>query len=241
VLDDGVIHVWRIGTGVPGPVLAELRELLSGEEQLRAGPDLRAPGKARFVAGRAALRLILASYLGAEPASLRFADGAQGKPRLDGDAAGTVLDFSHARSGELALVAVAARAAPVGVDVEYIHPRRPAERLARRWLAAAETAALMGLAPAQRPRAFHRCWAAKEACLKGLGRGLGLGLGRFSVASAIARYGQHAVEQPGGPLAGWTVQAAEEPGGYVAAVAAPGDTWRVERRTLDLAGTVPHG
>jgi 4'-phosphopantetheinyl transferase len=120
---------------------------------------------------------------------------------------------------------------PVGVDVERIDPRRPAERLARRWFAPAESAAVAALDAGERTAGFHRCWAAKEAGVKGIGRGLGFGLARFSIPTAVWRDGDHAVERPAGALDGWTVQTFTEKCGC-AAVAAPGREWRVVRRTL---------
>jgi len=88
----------------------------------------------------------------------------------------------------------------VGVDVERIRPRPSAARIAHSRFAAAEQAALAARGPRARQAAFHRCWAAKEAYAKGIGRGLAAPFGEFSVASALRSAGGV------GPVeAGWSV------------------------------------
>jgi 4'-phosphopantetheinyl transferase len=199
VVPEGVIELWRLD-GVAGAVGRRER--------------------------RAFLRWILARHLDADPGELTFAYGTHGKPRLSG-AAGAGLEFNCADSGDVAVVAVTS-GGPVGLDVERIDPRRPVERLARRWFAPAESAALEALGFEERTAGFHRCWAAKEACVKGIGRGLGFGLARFSIPTAACRDGEHAVEDPSGHLDGWVVRTFDEDGA-VAAVAAPDREWRVVR------------
>jgi 4'-phosphopantetheinyl transferase len=185
MIERGVIHVWRAATSVSA-------------------------GESRFAAGRAVLRLILASYVDADPAALRFDPGRYGKPRLRGHSG---LDFSFSRSAEAVLVGIAADR-PVGVDIERIDFSRPVARLARRWLGPAEAAEIAALPVRSQVSAFHRCWTAKEAYAKGAGTGL--------------------VAEPG--LPSWTVEQLPVPAGYVGAIAAPGSDWRVELRAWEGAG-----
>lgn len=165
-------------------------------------------------AGRGRLRAILASYVGADPASLVFEPGAHGKPAL----AGHPFEFSFSRSGPWAFVAVS-RDRPVGVDVERVKPGRAVDRIAQRKFAPAEAAALARQAPGRRAVAFHRCWTGKEAYAKGVGAGLSLGLSTFSVAGLIDDLPRCAVR-------GWEVRQVPAPAGHTAAVAAPGSGWR---------------
>ena len=167
--------------------------------------------------GRAALRQILCSYVGGDPAALAFEVGPHGKPSL----AGHELEFSFSRSGELAFVAVS-RGGPVGVDVQRVKPGRAVERIARRRFARDEAAALAVAGPAGQEAAFHRCWAGKEAYVKGLGTGLSHGLASFSVAG-LARGRERC------SVGAWKVEQLATPAGYTAAVAAPGAGWRVAR------------
>ena len=186
MIESGVIHVWRAATSM-------------------------SPGESRFAAGRAVLRLILASYVDSDPAALRFDIGRYGKPRLRGHSG---LEFSFSRSAEAVLVGIAADRA-VGVDVERIDFGRPVARLARRWLGPAEAAEIAALPLRCQALAFHRCWTAKEAYAKGTGTGL-------------------SVTEP--RLPSWTVQQIPVPAGYAGAIAAPGSDWRVELRSWEGAG-----
>jgi 4'-phosphopantetheinyl transferase len=204
MIESGVIHVWRAATSV-------------------------CAGESRFAAGRAALRLILASYVDADPAALRFDTGRHGKPALRGHSG---LEFSFSRSAEAVLVGVAADRA-VGVDVERIDFSRPVGRLARRWLGPAEAAEIAALPMRSRGSAFHRCWTAKEAYAKGVGAGLAAGFQRFSVTGPGPR---RAVDHPGAGAAPWTVEQLPLPAGYVGAIAAPGPDWRVELLSWEVAG-----
>jgi 4'-phosphopantetheinyl transferase len=203
MVPEGVIELWRLGGS--------------------AGPPARSER-------HAALRQILGRHLEVNPAELAFARGAHGKPRLVGVAADRGLEFSYADSGDIAVVAVTS-GRPVGVDVEGVDPRRPVERLARRWFAPTEAAALAALHGPARAAGFHRLWAAKEAGVKGIGRGLGFGIARVVIPTAAGSDGDHVVAHPAGPLAGWTVWTLREACGF-AAVAAPGRDWRVVPRTL---------
>ena len=203
MIESGVIHVWRAATSVSA-------------------------GESRFAAGRAVLRLILASYVDADPAALRFDTGRYGKPRLRGHSG---LEFSFSRSAEAVLVGVAADRA-VGVDVERIDSSRPVARLARRWLRPVEAAEIAALPLRRQASAFHRCWTAKEAYAKGAGTGLAAGFERFSVTGPGPR---RAVDHPGGGRPPWTVEQLPVPAGYVGAIAAPGPDWRVELRAWEGA------
>ena len=175
--------------------------------------EVSAPGRA---AGRAALRSVLASYLGVDPASLAFERGRHGKPAL----CGHDVHFSFSHSGSTALVAVS-RDRPVGVDVELVKPGRAVDRIARRRFAPLERASLARLADADRDAAFHRCWTGKEAYAKGLGRGLTMGFDSFSLAALVEGRTRCAVDA-------WQVQQLSAPDGHVAAVAAPGSDWSVD-------------
>jgi 4'-phosphopantetheinyl transferase len=123
--------------------------------------------------------------------------------------------FSYSQSGEGALVAVS-RQGPVGVDLERVAARRRMDRIAARMFAPEEARL------AATPLGFYRCWTAKEAYAKGLGRGLGLPFPSFSVASVAS--GRGPVTHPGHPP--WEVEPIPVGDGYAAALAAPAGPWR---------------
>ncbi len=94
-----------------------LRSRLSSDELARAARFHFERDRTRFSVARAALREILAHYLGTSPAEIAFVYGDHGKPALAppyGD-----LRFNLSHSHDLALCAVA-RGSEVGVDVERI-------------------------------------------------------------------------------------------------------------------------
>jgi 4'-phosphopantetheinyl transferase len=169
----GEVHAWVVDLdelALPsGP-------LLDDAERSRAQSYLRRQDGARFAASRAGLRLILAGYLGAEPASLRFQTGPGGRPRLAGiapagaEASQATLQFSLTRSADLALIAVSA--GRVGADVERIVPRPGLTDLAAAGFAGREAAGIATGCCGSPLRGFYRHWTAREAYLKAIGCGL---------------------------------------------------------------------
>jgi phosphopantetheinyl transferase len=94
------------------------------------------------------------------PVPIRHREGFA--PRLPDDA---VRVSCASRAG---LSAAAIARGPVGIDVEAVEPIEPPYAV----LHADEAAFLRALPPADRPRAFARLWAVKEAYLKALRLGL---------------------------------------------------------------------
>jgi 4'-phosphopantetheinyl transferase len=167
-LVDGAVHVWRADLAA---VAADLADLLCEQERVRAERILSDSRGELWTRSRGLLRALLGRYLRQEPASLRFATGAHGKPTLsDGGADAPAFNLSH--SGHLALYAFSAGPA-VGVDLEV--GRRSVEEIAvaRSWLGAAQARRLEALEPAIRRREFLRAWTRHEARLKCLGVGFG--------------------------------------------------------------------
>jgi 4'-phosphopantetheinyl transferase len=132
---------------------------------------LRGTGQAtRYLAGRHALRCVLASGTGLSPAALHYRLNAFGKPELE-SAAG--LHFNLGHSNGWALIGVR-RAGPIGVDIERYSPLPDLEGLASSHLSTAEQSEWCALAGPARSTAFFRAWTRKEACLKALGTGLSI-------------------------------------------------------------------
>jgi len=163
-------------------LLAPLGELLDAAERQRLG-RLRGEGDAeRFLLGRGALRLILGSWLGRDPAGLVLEAGPNGKPELlapPAAPAGRTLAgagdppprFNVSHSGELVLLAFHPRR-PVGVDVEQRRPVPEWPAIARRCLPPAEREAIATLPVQRREQAFLAAWCRLEARLKARGGGL---------------------------------------------------------------------
>jgi 4'-phosphopantetheinyl transferase len=179
--------------------------LLDATERRRWAAYRRDEDRARFLAGCALAKTVLARYTGLRPADVRFdrtcdqCGEPHGKPVIEGGVIeggvieggvieGGVVEHSVAHSGDLVAVAVART--PVGVDVEQLdgrpHPLGgdgDPEALARLVLSAAERAVLAAVPPEGRARAFLVAWTRKEAVTKATGDGLRAAFGDVVVAA----------------------------------------------------------
>ncbi|MFC1414052.1 4'-phosphopantetheinyl transferase superfamily protein [Streptacidiphilus sp. N1-12] len=147
--------------------------LLDPAERDRAARTRPGPARTAYAAAHTALRRLLGAYTGTPPASVRLTrddcplcGSPHGRPRL-ADRNGPHFSLSHAPG--LTLLAFAAT--PVGVDVEAVPGPATVAAIAR-GLHPIERRELAALPVADRPAAFARAWARKEAYLKGLGTGL---------------------------------------------------------------------
>jgi 4'-phosphopantetheinyl transferase len=163
-LEPHAVHVWAVPLSGDSD---RCTALLSADEIAKGERFRFVDHRRRFLIGRAAVRTILAGYLGADPAALEFDVGARGKPRLVRAGAP---EFNLSHSAQLALVAVGG--APLGVDVEKVRHLERLCDIAQRQFSTAEYAALEALPERERLPAFYRCWTRKEAYVKALGLGL---------------------------------------------------------------------
>jgi 4'-phosphopantetheinyl transferase len=154
--------------------LGALEAALPEPERARAARFRVADARGRFVLGRTLLRRAVGQLLGVPAEELALVVDERGKPHLADPAEEPGPFFNLSHSGPVVAVAVASVA--VGVDVESLRPVVSAERLARRFLSAAEAAAVLAADAAERDRAFLRIWTQKEAYLKATGLGVGMPL-----------------------------------------------------------------
>jgi 4'-phosphopantetheinyl transferase len=156
----------------------------------------------------------LAASLGVPPAAIVLRRDAFGRPRLEGALGAFDVSWSH--SGEGLLIAVG-EGIDVGVDLERARLRPRAIELAERFFHPAEHAWLRDLPEPDRNEAFLRLWCAKEAIVKGHGRGIAFGLDKFSLAETDGALG---MAQPHVELGGpWVVHEWAPHPGYRAALA----------------------
>lgn len=167
-------------------------------------------------------RRLVARYAGLAVEAMRWQLGEHGKPELPGS--GLAFNLSH--SGATTLLALA-RNTVVGVDVE--HPRRIARRraLLARCFTPAERARIE--AAPDPDAALLRHWAAKEAVVKAIGRGIAYGLHNIELAPAagdelvLAR-----LEGPAGPHVRWRLAGVALGEGAYGALAWDGPVRRIE-------------
>jgi 4'-phosphopantetheinyl transferase len=221
------VHVWRADLDRPEADVRTLQQLLSADELSRAARFHFQKDAHRFIVGRGLLRTILARYLRVAPSRVRFDYTTYGKPMLAPASAQETITFNLAHSGQIALYAVA-RDRAVGVDIEQIRSGIEYEQIAERFFSATERAQLRALPANQRTVAFFTCWTRKEAYIKAQGEGLSLPLGQFDVSFAPGEPARlvHTAGDPG-EAARWSLHELHPGAGYVAALAAEGQGWRV--------------
>ncbi|TAK84869.1 MAG: 4'-phosphopantetheinyl transferase superfamily protein [Aquabacterium sp.] len=173
--------LWLVGLDAE-PTAAEVG-LLAPAERARASKMRWDRDRIRFLAAHCALRLLLAEREGVPPQSLRYAAGAHGKPRLQGEGR---CSFSLSYAAQQALIAIA-DGTEIGVDATRLIPLPDAGQLAERYCSPVERMDLDQLPEAERAAAFLRCWTRKEAVLKATGIGLGLPLQQIDAGIGEAR------------------------------------------------------
>jgi 4'-phosphopantetheinyl transferase len=180
-LSPEAVHVWLcdLDSLQDSPLLERYRAMLDEQEILRLRRFAFARDRHRFLVSHALLRSVLSHYGGLEPASWRFATGAHGKPAVVAAQRGAAPEFNLSHSGSLAVLAVAAQADSLGVDLEQHRPGRNFLGLARRNFAPAEAATLPGLAGEELAGEFYDLWTLKEAFVKARGDGLSRSLAEF--------------------------------------------------------------
>jgi len=197
------VHVWTVRHDHAGSH-DEDAGVLSDAEIVQFNRLTNVRQRVRRMHARAALRRILASYLGTNPARIDIHTGVHGKPCV----AGVEFNCSHAPS--VTLVAVAAQ--PVGVDIEPVASGDGIEAFRHRFVNESDVAAMP---PSPVPLDLLRVWVTKEACLKAIGTGLAIDprelcVGRASPEQFEVRRGAESK----------CARLLEVPAGHVAAVAA---------------------
>ncbi|MEU6478167.1 4'-phosphopantetheinyl transferase superfamily protein [Streptomyces sp. NPDC047017] len=208
---DGRPALWLVRTDRFRAVAARAAAtVLDAEERRRAAAFRRAEDRETYVAGHVGLRTLLGAYLELPPGDVplerrpcSFCGQPHGRPVVRGNP----VHFSLSHTAGLCLLAFAT--APVGVDIEGV-PALAVAAEAGTALHPREIAELDRCDAVERPAAFARVWARKEAYLKGLGTGLG----RAPSLDYLGTAPDAATAPPG-----WTVDDVTVDQGYTAAVA----------------------
>jgi len=114
---------------------------------------------------------VLAGYAGLPPAALSFERTREGKPTLVRQSGPDAISFNLSHSHGRMLVAVA-KHREVGADLELIREDVEALKLAERFYTRNEYAALAAQPTDRLALRFFQYWVAKEAVLKGQGKGI---------------------------------------------------------------------
>jgi len=218
------VHLWWCGLGGSAEHIGSIASLLSPAESARAERFGTVALRERWIAGRGALRLVLGSTLGIDPAAVALRRGVRGRPELADDRSGIDFNVSHTR--DVALIAIArglGARTRVGVDIEHRDREVGTDRLARKFLSPREQATLADLAPELRRQRFLRHWTCKEAMSKATGDGIAAPFGRLDVEISDPPC---LLDGPSPYLPGhWSLSYAEVPDEWLATVA----LWRGAR------------
>jgi 4'-phosphopantetheinyl transferase len=213
------IHIWIVPVTARDPADVNGIETLAPIERARASRFRSEADRACFLQRRAALRMILAGYLGLAPQDVAFAVNEFGKPSVIAPEGSAGLSFNTSHSGTVAAIAIT-RLGRIGIDVERLRHLSEAESIAARFFTANEAAALAALSPEDRVEGFFNAWTRKEAVVKALGGGLSIRLDSFEVSlrprepPAILRW-----DIPDADPQRWTLHPLEPAAGYIGALA----------------------
>lgn len=201
-------------------------DVLDVAEQVRAARFVRERDRRRFRVAHAALRHILAEYLGNPPRAIRFTYAAQGKPAVVND---LDLRFNLSHAGERALVAIAV-GRDVGIDIEE---QRDIDvlGLAREVCSPAERQVLAAAVGDRRLELFYRCWTRKESFVKARGDGLSFPVRELHVRlDAEGPQLLVASARRSADVDRWTIRALPADPGCVAALTTEGDDFTIVSR-----------
>ncbi len=159
LLNDGEIHVWRIGLENAD---TSFRGLLSVDERERADRMTDSQLQNRFIQARGAMRSILGLYLGLPAQEIAFLYGERGKPSLAETGSGLGFNLTHSQG--LALLALGH--GEIGVDLEPVRERSNLRKIGERVFSEAVLEELSQLQGDALLQAFFRHWTALEAKAK---------------------------------------------------------------------------
>lgn len=173
-----VVHV-SIGLADIAEMLAEGERLgsawLSASERKRSEAITAPRRRAQFLAGRWALRKLIATELEVDPLDCVLLAEENGPPRFSEK--GRFPDSLHlslSHSGDVVACAIAG--SPVGIDVEACRERRLTDSLLAAALSPRERGRIEGLPEADVRSSFYAAWTLKEAWIKHAPPSQGVGL-----------------------------------------------------------------
>jgi 4'-phosphopantetheinyl transferase len=198
------VQLWKTSLDDDRDDLRSCLARLSDDERSRADRYHNRVHRSRFIRARSMLRCVLADYLHADPAEIRFAYSQYGKPSLADSCGNHPLHFNLSHSGGTMLLAICDR--PVGVDVEEVREFDDLMAVAKRTFSTEMLEELARSPRNDRTRRFFQLWTLQEARLKAHGLGLpALDDRNAQLTAALAS-------------AAWSVSI-DEPANFIAAVA----------------------
>jgi len=182
LLDDNEIHLWTVEleryTNVDSQKICAA--MLSEDEWIRSQRFSFEQHRQRFITTRGVIRSILSRYCKEfNPIDWRFGFGSQGKPNIEFPKLARLLYFNISHSKNRIAAAVS-RHPGIGVDIEFVSPKREFVKIAQRYFSTPEVEAMLCLTTARQLSRFYDLWTLKESYLKARGSGLIIPLRQFS-------------------------------------------------------------
>ena len=233
ILQGNEVHLWHINLGLNAEQVRCCHRVLSQDEERRAERFHFDRHRNQFVAGRGAMRFILAQYLSIPPRAVEYCYGPNGKPELSPSLQLAAIRFNLSHSNGHALLGVC-REYALGVDLEFVNYEFAGEEIAERFFSAGEVARLRSMPPGERGHAFFSCWTRKEAYIKALGVGLSLPLESFDVSfgpgvsPALLR-----ADLCPADLQRWKMYDLVVPAGYAAALVIEGEQHKLSEKSWE--------
>jgi 4'-phosphopantetheinyl transferase len=168
-------------------------EILSRDEEERAGRLVRPSDQRQFRAARASVRQILGRYLKQGAGSLVFETTEVGKPFLQVLGQPHQISFNLSHGARYGLLAVT-HDREVGVDIEVERFLEDLPGMARQIMSPGEWRSFRSISPELAQVAFLGLWTRKEALLKAIGKGFlidprEIDLGLASAETKVVEFG----------------------------------------------------
>ena len=158
--------------------IASFRDLLSQDEQEKAQRFFFEKDKDQYTLARGVLRVLLGHYTNVMPPRITFSYHAHGKPYLKDFPS---IQFNVSHSKEMVMLALNYED-PLGVDIECMQRKIDVDGISKSFFNDKEHSRLLGLSGINKKRLFFYQWAAKEAFVKAIGRGLSFSLKNIEIA-----------------------------------------------------------
>lgn len=165
--ESGVVEIWRLHFPSYVNSVCHFYDILQPDEKHKSSLFYHKKDKDKFVMGRAMLRMILGSYLRADPKALEFTIGIHMKPvlKIKGE---IPVHFNLSHSGDYILIAFSDH--PVGIDVERYESHLNITEVME--IAFSDKEVKYMKKQRQPFQAFFQLWTRKEALLKAASKGL---------------------------------------------------------------------
>ena len=160
------VHLWSTSLDADKLCLAKCEELLSPEELSRRGSFVRQVDGQYYAMGRAFLRVVLSYYIGGSPQDIEILYNNQNKPYIKNNP----IYFNVSHSNELYCLAISPNC-KVGIDVAHYENIDNAQSFLNSFSNSNERSMFSHLKPDSITELILKIWTAKEAFVKGIGKG----------------------------------------------------------------------